>query len=155
MNDIYGCFICQKKCDLSLQPVPDADNMVLFNFHSGENMTILLCSKSCTDQFVFPMACGCVICDKMCTDAHWFVNMKFINLGGWMSMKACCSEDCKNRILSEQTDEIGFQYVCWACKKPSKTQIKRCGRCRIAYYCDQECQKKHWLEHKKTCTPPE
>jgi len=26
-----------------------------------------------------------------------------------------------------------------------------CGRCRGIYYCSKECQKQHWVEHKKDC----
>ena len=29
--------------------------------------------------------------------------------------------------------------------------LKHCGRCGIARYCSQECQKAEWKEHKKTC----
>jgi tetratricopeptide (TPR) repeat protein len=26
-----------------------------------------------------------------------------------------------------------------------------CGRCKKVWYCDRQCQKQHWKEHKKTC----
>lgn len=29
--------------------------------------------------------------------------------------------------------------------------IKRCGRCRDAYYCSPECQKNDWLAHRRVC----
>lgn len=29
----------------------------------------------------------------------------------------------------------------------------KCQKCRMVYYCSQECQKKHWPLHKKTCKP--
>jgi hypothetical protein len=30
---------------------------------------------------------------------------------------------------------------------------KRCGRCKIMHYCNAECQKKAWKQHKKVCYP--
>lgn len=30
-------------------------------------------------------------------------------------------------------------------------RISACSKCLYAFYCDSNCQKKHWAEHKKTC----
>ena len=38
--------------------------------------------------------------------------------------------------------------VCGQCKKPSET---KCSRCKLVYYCERACQKKHWRIHKKEC----
>ena len=27
----------------------------------------------------------------------------------------------------------------------------RCSRCKMMYYCNVECQRKHWKKHKKEC----
>ena len=40
-------------------------------------------------------------------------------------------------------------YRCAFCYKMPKTF--RCGRCKAVYYCDGECQRKHWPTHKLTC----
>jgi len=32
-------------------------------------------------------------------------------------------------------------------------KVPCCSRCKFAYYCSQECQKKHWKEHKALCRP--
>ncbi|RPA83751.1 hypothetical protein BJ508DRAFT_341341 [Ascobolus immersus RN42] len=29
--------------------------------------------------------------------------------------------------------------------------IKHCPKCKVAYYCNRECQTKHWQKHKKAC----
>ena len=30
-------------------------------------------------------------------------------------------------------------------------KLLRCGRCEVVHYCNVECQKKNWPEHKKKC----
>eukprot|EP01113_Clastostelium_recurvatum_P031629 TRINITY_DN3967_c0_g1_i4.p1 TRINITY_DN3967_c0_g1~~TRINITY_DN3967_c0_g1_i4.p1 ORF type:complete len:283 (-),score=29.81 TRINITY_DN3967_c0_g1_i4:63-911(-) len=43
-------------------------------------------------------------------------------------------------------------HVCSCCNS-SMADAKKCARCRQAFYCDVECQKKHWKTHKLTCEP--
>lgn len=31
--------------------------------------------------------------------------------------------------------------------------LLRCGRCRDAYYCNRECQRRDWKSHKPSCYP--
>ncbi|CEG40215.1 hypothetical protein L916_11931 [Plasmopara halstedii] len=33
-------------------------------------------------------------------------------------------------------------------------ELKRCTRCQCTFYCDAECQRGHWKDHKVSCTPP-
>lgn len=40
--------------------------------------------------------------------------------------------------------------ICAACHK-SKSNLLRCSRCGMVYYCDSQCQKKHWKKHKSKC----
>lgn len=53
---------------------------------------------------------------------------------------------------------------CWECGKTKQkgkikageenlavATLKKCARCREAYYCGVECQRKHWPVHKKDC----
>ncbi|KAJ6467066.1 hypothetical protein C8R47DRAFT_1078783 [Mycena vitilis] len=35
--------------------------------------------------------------------------------------------------------------------KSSLEGLKRCGRCKLVWYCSSECQKKAWSDHKKFC----
>ena len=42
------------------------------------------------------------------------------------------------------------QKCCLSCGKSSK-ELKRCGRCKAAFYCTADCQTKDWSEHQKTC----
>lgn len=39
---------------------------------------------------------------------------------------------------------------CQACGKQSLTLLQ-CARCRTARYCDAECQRSNWLDHKRSC----
>mmetsp|Transcript_10212 Transcript_10212/g.20946 ORF Transcript_10212/g.20946 Transcript_10212/m.20946 type:complete len:434 (+) Transcript_10212:103-1404(+) len=42
--------------------------------------------------------------------------------------------------------------VCDAClSEPSNGKLKRCSLCRSAWYCNAQCQKDHWAEHKVQC----
>ncbi|POM74650.1 hypothetical protein PHPALM_8360, partial [Phytophthora palmivora] len=45
---------------------------------------------------------------------------------------------------------------CAKCDKraaPDK-ELKRCTRCKCTFYCDAQCQRGHWKDHKVSCTPP-
>ena len=39
---------------------------------------------------------------------------------------------------------------CGACLSNAKT-LARCGKCKVKYYCNQDCQKKGWRLHKLRC----
>ena len=42
---------------------------------------------------------------------------------------------------------------CGHCHRSAKgeSDLLRCGRCQIAYYCNKECQTAHWTLHKRFC----
>ena len=42
-------------------------------------------------------------------------------------------------------------YRCDVCR--TEGQMKRCARCKKAYYCSVACQKKEWKTHKPNCLP--
>jgi hypothetical protein len=43
---------------------------------------------------------------------------------------------------------------CARCEQGGKEKkMKYCSRCGVYPYCSRECQKVHWKEHKKVCTP--
>lgn len=147
---IHHCHICNKAVDFEQVPVPDANGAVMFNFRSPQNKVVLLCSEQCRLAYKMPF-CACVVCSEFCFEDCWYVHMKFVKLGGWTSIKAVCSERCRNVVLEKETTEIEVRFACWFCKKLSETKLKKCGKCHLALYCDQECQKKHWPIHKMAC----
>lgn len=53
--------------------------------------------------------------------------------------------------FGQTTDTTGL--TCDDCGKPDSPWIplKKCAKCKRAFYCDRECQKKGWKAHKKVC----
>lgn len=41
-------------------------------------------------------------------------------------------------------------YTCANCNTRGEA-LKRCSRCRAVYYCNKQCQRTHYAEHKTTC----
>lgn len=41
----------------------------------------------------------------------------------------------------------------YQCETSGKETMKRCTQCRCVAYCDSECQKSDWKQHKKVCFP--
>lgn len=156
------CHICSKKIDFSLVPVPDADDVIMLNYHAPRNMVqvalgepirnvvIILCSKRCKERYRMEV-CDCVACGSLCIVDKWYVHTKFVKLGGWTSIKAVCSERCRQHVLDNETKEIELKYCCWYCKKLSSERIKKCGKCHLALYCNGECQRNHWKIHQLEC----
>jgi len=62
--------------------------------------------------------------------------------------------DTTRHLTSEEDKkliEMNFEkYICGNCL--IQTFLLKCGRCKNQFYCSKECQKKHWLAHKKVCT---
>jgi len=56
-----------------------------------------------------------------------------------------------NNISDGEKDlVIDWSHIgCDCCGKPGPT--KNCSRCLSSYYCNRECQLKHWKEHKQQC----
>ena len=45
----------------------------------------------------------------------------------------------------------GLGLVCSFCDKPGAS-LKRCGNCKLAWYCDEDCQRADWKAgHKAVC----
>jgi hypothetical protein len=41
---------------------------------------------------------------------------------------------------------------CGALDAPDRA-LRKCTRCEVVYYCDKDCQKTHWKQHKQRCLP--
>ena len=55
---------------------------------------------------------------------------------------------------SKATAEVD-RFTCLFCKKASAERLTRCSRCERAYFCNAECFRAAWKQHKKVCQPVE
>lgn len=151
----YCCNSCSNKINFSdINSL--LNNVIMLNYHNPinyNNGVIVLCSKECIQNYKFINLIGCVECNKECSNSKWFVETKFINLGGWLSSKAICSEKCRKNFMKvlKLDEELNVMQSCAYCLKYSELPMKRCSKCRIIYYCDKSCQKNDWAKHKLTC----
>lgn len=66
------------------------------------------------------------------------------------------TQDCKRatriiaRLVKEQCIER-FNYRCLRCEALANT-MKICTGCHTAHYCNTDCQRADWLEHKQECS---
>jgi len=85
----------------------------------------------------------CVECSKKATDAYFY------------SLDNChhitCSQACLEIVLKSAKNTLGREnlgFICRTCENPA---ARKCSRCKVAYYCNEECQKKDWPGHKNSC----
>lgn len=68
--------------------------------------------------------------------------------------------DLERRVLpsGEQLAHIANPELrrCGFCDKKSVAgaELRRCTRCKCTFYCNAECQKSHWTDHKLNCIAP-
>jgi TPR repeat protein len=57
----------------------------------------------------------------------------------------------KGVIPSDATSASQCSFCSRGCE--SGLKLKPCSRCKVVFYCGEECQRKHWKEgHKAVCT---
>ncbi len=55
------------------------------------------------------------------------------------------------KAVQASPNQISYNtYVCGSCNKTAE-KLQKCTGCYFILYCDTECQKKHWPEHKLVC----
>jgi hypothetical protein len=60
---------------------------------------------------------------------------------------------CNNRVSSINGEMYLTKIHCRYCKvREKEKRFKKCGKCKVIYYCSVECQKLDWkVAHKKEC----
>ncbi|KAI1398715.1 hypothetical protein F4819DRAFT_467556 [Hypoxylon fuscum] len=56
--------------------------------------------------------------------------------------------------FGEQPTSEMASKMCLGCGE-KKSVLQRCGRCKMARYCNSTCQRTDWSTHKKVCYPRE
>ncbi|KAG4080217.1 hypothetical protein HA402_008288 [Bradysia odoriphaga] len=81
------------------------------------------------------------------------------NLGRLFEMKGNIKKAIEWRTANGPNQMICSNYDCPKSGVQSFSkldQLKKCGKCKCAYYCDTKCQKNDWRRHKSFCkTEPE
>lgn len=73
-------------------------------------------------------------------------------LNGLMRNAAMTLATTVDKGYKKQVPEKGCHHCNMCDKMESEARThKRCSRCKVAYYCNAECQHKHWPIHRKGC----
>ena len=96
-------------------------------------------------------------CNQGCQARHWKEHKKECRLHDYdMNQLECCLNSKPSKYYPENKSPdltltgIGEISRCTYCSKASN-ELKMCLACHAAQYCNKECQKKHWRDHKREC----
>ncbi len=149
-----------KKCGLCGSDIVNLDHLILI----GQRMW-------CVCQGCVAVACGkspCYTCGKQ---ASFTFSCKAGVGGSDTSDKrrvtfyfpGCCkdceevamanSEENIKKILGDKVEILRFAHPCKACGGTGE-DLSICSGCRLAWYCNDECQKADWKNHKPFCRHP-
>ena len=59
----------------------------------------------------------------------------------------------KTTKIQDKSENLAFRYytTCGWCSLLCEDTFKKCGACRLVYYCSTECQRADWQQHKSNC----
>ena len=90
------------------------------------------------------------LCEKHRADPT-INNMHNMNL-----MRFCMVFPVINDIVNKAKNKFWYaeqRSTCAYCQTKSPEILMKCGKCKIAAYCNRDCQVKHWKVHKHQCSP--
>ena len=113
------------------------------------------CTDICFCSACFPNKVMCIICDNevVCKikdnqPCEYFFNIDIVDCYKITYHLHCCSYNHLN-LAKSITKSIHIKKVCVYCKKDIKVKY-RCSNCGFPY-CNRECQKNDWKDHKAIC----
>lgn len=111
----HNCCICDITINFS-DINAKKDHVIMLNYNmilTGINMVDVICSVGCYQKYKEKEHHFCCInCNNICNDGKWFFDVKFINLGNWLSKKALCSEQCyiKFKNDAKKDEELHLRF---------------------------------------------
>ena len=118
----------------------------LYSNDQGESISRITCMECPTNknflQYDTPYCCSC----KKALSVVKTMRVAIGVIG--VVLYLTCSHDCARkirRILKKTCSEM-----CHTCEKTLLDSL-RCSKCRLTSYCNRECQRKDWPNHKKSC----
>ncbi len=126
-------------------------NRVFVKDRSGREIRILFYPE--TGHFDFTtLRNGHTIC-VMLAEQHYFMDMTVglrIEALDLVKVIPCSLNDLLE--LSSTYSKCCDPSVCWHCGRRSDHELKKCAACRVARYCDRECQTGDWKSrHRRWC----
>ncbi len=149
------CTHCHKYIDFaSCNPTQLATVQVIeWKSDTKNDCKAQFCSEACfdSDKTFIPDDMHCVLCAKE-YDPKWMVVVKYTQLGQWVYFRATCGEECHLKLLELESKDGNLHKQCWTCKRQiPEGHAKMCSRCKVAWYCNEECQMGNWMKHKQVC----
>lgn len=148
-NEPLGCSTCKKNFrtmdfGVSIVHCITADNkLILYGFCRQECLRFPKCILRCE-------VCSNQINDRMKNLRTCLYDVYF-HYYGFHVLKFVCSSECKGKLRSEEGKDrkLALKSMCNACGT-LKEKMQRCP-CGNVHFCNVECQRKSWPEHKITC----
>lgn len=151
---VSNCNICEKIINFN-DVNQNKENVLILSYY---NCNEIICSIECKEKFeklvsksfITPLCNGC---GTICTSNKWTFELKFVEHGGWIIRTYMCSEKCRKEQTRKIKKDVNFSMLnqCAFCKDHIINDLKKCSRCKITYYCNQNCQKSDWSKHKINC----
>ncbi|KAJ3904001.1 hypothetical protein F5879DRAFT_802552 [Lentinula edodes] len=70
-------------------------------------------------------------------------------LTAWLNDMSLKKFTCSSATPKVNVKDLWYKQCSW-CRNPSAV-LRKCSGCESARYCDSQCQKAHWSNHKKEC----
>jgi len=117
------------------------------------------CSNSVDLDYTFPTFAKADICSSGQLGCPEDCQKHIVKGAIWLFCGKSCQDKMRNTLYGAKDSQLGVVtriQVCSGCKKRyvNKPKLQRCGRCKLAMYCNRDCQLKHWRAHKNNCREP-